>query len=227
LNLVLKLSGHLISDGNRINHQLIADYAKLLRDLYGGKGKWVVVVGGGEIARRYVDAARSLGADEVMCDEVAILVTRANARLVAACLGDIAQQRIPTSTEELRELATNGKIVVMGGLQPGQSTVAVAALAASVIKAERLIVATDVDGIYTADPKVDPHAKLLPCISLSELSKMIAELPQTAGKYPLIDNLAIAILQRSKITCVYLNGRKLEDVKRAIMGENVGTLVVP
>jgi uridylate kinase len=100
-------------------------------------------------------------------------------------------------------------------------------LAASVIRAERLIVTTDVDGIYTSDPKVDPCAKPLPRISLSELSKMVAGLPQTAGKYPLIDNLAIAILQRSRIPCVYLNGRKLEDVKKAIMGENVGTLVVP
>jgi uridylate kinase len=63
--LVLKLSGHLVSGGDGINHQLIADYARLLRELYVGKGKWIVVVGGGEIARRYVDAARSLGADEV------------------------------------------------------------------------------------------------------------------------------------------------------------------
>jgi len=225
--LVLKLSGHLVSSGDRINYQLIADYAKLLRELYDGKSKWVVVVGGGDVARRYVDAARALGADEVMCDEVATIITRANARLMATCLGNIAQQRIPTSTEELRELATDGKIVVMGGLQPGQSTIAVAALAASVIKAERLIITTDVDGIYTSDPKVDPNAKPLPRVLLSELSKMVAELPQTAGKYPLIDNLAIAILQRSKIPCLYLNGRKLEDVKKAMMGENVGTLVIP
>ncbi|MEM0090700.1 MAG: UMP kinase [Nitrososphaerota archaeon] len=227
MNLVLKLSGHLVSSGDRINYQLIADYAKLLRELYDGKSKWVVVVGGGDVARRYVDAARALGADEVMCDEVATIITRANARLMATCLGNIAQQRIPTSTEELRELATDGKIVVMGGLQPGQSTIAVAALAASVIKAERLIITTDVDGIYTSDPKVDPNAKPLPRVLLSELSKMVAELPQTAGKYPLIDNLAIAILQRSKIPCLYLNGRKLEDVKKAMMGENVGTLVMP
>ncbi|MEM1708578.1 MAG: UMP kinase [Nitrososphaerota archaeon] len=225
--MVLKLSGHLVSSGDRINYQLIADYAKLLRELYDGKSKWVVVVGGGDVARRYVDAARALGADEVMCDEVATIITRANARLMATCLGNIAQQRIPTSTEELRELATDGKIVVMGGLQPGQSTIAVAALAASVIKAERLIITTDVDGIYTSDPKVDPNAKPLPRVLLSELSKMVAELPQTAGKYPLIDNLAIAILQRSKIPCLYLNGRKLEDVKKAMMGENVGTLVMP
>lgn len=225
--MVLKLSGHLVSSGDRINYQLIADYAKLLRELYDGKSKWVVVVGGGDVARRYVDAARALGADEVMCDEVATIITRANARLMATCLGNIAQQRIPTSTEELRELATDGKIVVMGGLQPGQSTIAVAALAASVIKAERLIITTDVDGIYTSDPKVDPNAKPLPKVLLSELSKMVAELPQTAGKYPLIDNLAIAILQRSKIPCLYLNGRKLEDVKKAMMGENVGTLVMP
>ncbi len=227
MNLVLKLSGHLVSSDGKINHQLIADYAKLLREVYDSKGKWVVVVGGGEVARRYVEAARAIGADEVMCDEVAILITRANARLMAACLGNLAQQRIPTSTEELRELAIDGKIVVMGGLQPGQSTVAVSALAASVIKAERLIITTDVDGIYTSDPKVDPSAKPLPQISLSELSKMVAELPQTAGKYPLIDNLAISILQRSKMPCLYLNGRKLENVRKAIMGENVGTLVVP
>lgn len=227
LNIVLKIGGHLISSFNSIDHTMVMKYAELLRETYDRRSKWVIVVGGGEIARRYVDAMRALNADEVMCDEVAIMITKANAKLFVAALGDLAEQKIPSSTEELRELVGHGRIIVMGGIQPGQSTIAVAALAASTIKADRLIVATDVEGIYTSDPKIDPSARLLKQVSIPMLKEIVAKLPQTAGKYPLIDNLAISIIERSRIPCIYVNGKSIDVVRRAIMGEDVGTLILP
>ena len=54
-----------------------------------------------------------------------------------------------------------GRIVVMGGVAVGQTTDAVAALLAEYVRADRLIVATSVDGVYTADPEKDPDAKKL------------------------------------------------------------------
>ncbi|MCD6592373.1 MAG: UMP kinase [Thaumarchaeota archaeon] len=225
-NLVIKLGGHLISTQRGINLDLLKAYASLLSSLYSG-GRWCIIVGGGEEARRYIQAARSLGLSESLCDSIAVKITRIHARILAALIGEKAYQEIPESLEEIIEYASLGRIVVAGGLQPAQSTTAVAALAAEALKAEKLIIATDVDGVYTSDPKKDPDAKLLEKVTLSKLEEILSESPHVAGEYKLIDMLALKILRRSKIRTIVLNGNKPENLEKAIRGEKIGTLITP
>jgi len=224
LNIVVKIGGHLISTRDGINVDLFKRYSRLFSEIYDG-GRWCIVVGGGEEARRYVKAARSLGVNESICDLIAVKVTRINALLLASLLGERAIQKIPESLEELIQYSSRGKIVVMGGLQPGQSTIAVSALAAEAINADKLIVATDVDGIYTDDPKLNPDARLLEEVTLSQLMKIVEKTSHKAGEYKLIDMVAYKVLSRSHIQTIYLNGMDPENVRRAIMGERVGTLI--
>ena len=225
-NLVIKLGGHLISTLRGINLNLLKAYASLLSSLYSG-GRWCIIVGGGEEARRYIQAARNLGLSESLCDSIAVKITRIHARILAALIGEKAYQEIPESLEEIIEYASLGRIVVAGGLQPAQSTTAVAALAAEALKAEKLIIATDVDGVYTSDPKKDPDAKLLEKVTLSKLEEILSESPHVAGEYKLIDMLALKILRRSKIRTIVLNGNKPENLEKAIRGEKIGTLITP
>ena len=224
MNIVVKIGGHLISTRDGINIDLFERYSKLFSEIYDG-GRWCIVVGGGEEARRYVRAARSLGVNESICDLIAVKVTRINALLLASLLGERAIQKIPESLEELIQYSSRGRIVVMGGLQPGQSTIAVSALAAEAINADKLIVATDVDGIYTDDPKLNPDARLLEEVTLSQLMKIVEKTSHKAGEYKLIDMVAYKVLSRSHIQTIYLNGMDPENVRRAIMGERVGTLI--
>jgi len=224
LNIVVKIGGHLISTRDGINIDLFKRYSRLFSEIYDG-GRWCIVVGGGEEARRYVKAARSLGVNESICDLIAVKVTRINALLLASLLGERAIQKIPESLEELIQYSSRGRIVVMGGLQPGQSTIAVSALAAEAINADKLIVATDVDGIYTDDPKLNPDARLLEEVTLSQLMKIVEKTSHKAGEYKLIDMVAYKVLSRSHIQTIYLNGIDPENVRRAIMGERVGTLI--
>ena len=224
MNIVVKIGGHLISTRDGINIDLFKRYSKLFSEIYDG-GRWCIVVGGGEEARRYVKAARALGINESICDLIAVKVTRINALLLASLLGERALQRVPESLEELIQYSSRGKIVVMGGLQPGQSTIAVSALAAEAINADKLIVATDVDGIYTDDPKLNPNARLLEEVTLSQLMKIVEKTSHKAGEYKLIDMVAYKVLSRSHIQTIYLNGIDPENVRRAIMGERVGTLI--
>ncbi len=225
-NLVIKLGGHLISTQRGINLNLLKAYASLLSGLYSG-GRWCIIVGGGEEARRYIQAARNLGLSESLCDSIAVKITRIHARILAALIGEKAYQEIPESLEEIIEYASLGRIVVAGGLQPAQSTTAVAALAAEALKAEKLIIATDVDGVYTSDPKKDPDAKLLEKVTLSKLEEILSESSHVAGGYKLIDMLALKILRRSKIRTIVLNGNKPENLEKAIRGEKIGTLITP
>ena len=224
MNIVVKIGGHLISTKDGINIDLLKKYSRLLSEIYDG-GRWCVVIGGGEEARRYVDAARDMGINESICDLIAVKVTRINALLLASLLGEKAVQRIPESLEELIQYSSKGRIIVMGGLQPGQSTIAVSALAAEAINADKLIVATDVDGIYTDDPKLNPKARLLEEVTLSRLMKIVEKTSHRAGEYKLIDMVAYKILSRSNIQTIYLNGKDPENVRKAIMGEKIGTLI--
>ena len=224
MNIVIKIGGHLISTKDGINTELFKKYSRLLSETY-DRGRWCIVVGGGEEARKYVRAARDLGINESICDLIAVKVTRINALLLASILGEKAVQRIPESLEELIQYSSKGRIVVMGGLQPGQSTIAVSALAAEAINADKLIVATDVDGIYTDDPKLNPKARLLEEVTLSQLMKIVDKTSHRAGEYKLIDMVAYKVLSRSKIQTIYLNGRHPENIRKAIMGEKVGTLI--
>ena len=224
MNIVVKIGGHLISTKDGINTDLFKKYSRLLSEIYDG-GRWCIVIGGGEEARRYVDAARDLGINESICDLMAVKVTRINALLLASLLGEKAVQRIPESLEELIQYSSKGRIIVMGGLQPGQSTIAVSALAAEAINADKLIVATDVDGIYTDDPKLNPEARLLEEVTLSRLMKIVEKTSHRAGEYKLIDMVAYKILSRSNIQTIYLNGKDPENVRKAIMGEKIGTLI--
>ena len=224
MNIVVKIGGHLISTKDGINTDLFKKYSRLLSEIYDG-GRWCIVIGGGEEARRYVDAARDMGINESICDLIAVKVTRINALLLASLLGEKAVQRIPESLEELIQYSSKGRIIVMGGLQPGQSTIAVSALAAEAINADKLIVATDVDGIYTDDPKLNPEARLLEEVTLSRLMKIVEKTSHRAGEYKLIDMVAYKILSRSSIQTIYLNGKDPENVRKAIMGEKIGTLI--
>ena len=226
MRIVVKLGGHLISTLSGIRTGYLREFASLISELYDGD-RWCVVVGGGAEARKYVSAARELGLNESICDLIAVKITRIHARLLSSAIAENACQAIPETLEQLVQYSSLGKIVVSGGLQPAQSTTAVAALAAEAINADKLVIATDVDGVYTADPKLDPNAKPLEEVTLSKLKEVLGESSHLAGEYKLIDSLALKVLERSRIPAVVLNGNDLDNIRKAIQGEKAGTLIKP
>lgn len=186
----------------------------------------VVVAGGGENARTYIGVARKLGAEESTCDLIGIQITRANAELMRLALGPFASSKIPSNLSDLPHLAGSGKAVVMGGLQPGQSTNAVAALAAEITRSELLVNGTDVDGVYTEDPKKNPKAKLLRSVDAEKLLTWAMAGEVFAGRYELLDPLAIKIMQRAKIPTRFVSLDNPENILSALHGKEIGTKVV-
>jgi uridylate kinase len=185
----------------------------------------VLVAGGGETARRYIMAGRKLGIDESMLDDLGLRAARLNAELLAGGLGDLAYPTIPENMDRAAEAYATGKIVVVGGFHPGHSTNAVAALTAERVHANLFVNATDVDGVYTADPDKDGNARKLNRVTPPQLRKMFGEGQMKAGTYELLDLLAVNIIERSKIKTVILKCEP-SAINKAIKGEPVGTLVV-
>jgi uridylate kinase len=186
----------------------------------------VLVVGGGDLSRDYISVARKLGADWSECDQVGIDFTRINARLFIIGLGDAAFPRVATDLGKLAEFYSSGRAVVMGGLTPGHSTDAVSALAAEVTGADLFLRTLAVEGVYDKDPKGSRDAKKLETVTLEGLRRLAGASGEEAGKYELIDHVAVNILARSRIPTVFLDGRDPQNLLRAIRGENVGTRLI-
>jgi len=223
LKAVIKLGGFAFSFEEK--HPLVEEYVKLFKELL-GQYHFVVVTGGGPIARYYIKAAREMGVPESLCDHLGILASRLNARLLVDGLGEYAFPEVPTTIDELKHYFASGKIVAMGGLTPGHSTNAVAAIAAETIQADQFINATDVDGVYTADPSKDPNAKKLDEVTIDRLTQILSKGDITAGAYDLMDPLALRIIARSKIPTIIVNGRAPDNVLKALRNESTGTRVL-
>jgi uridylate kinase len=221
---VVKLGGALFR--REPNVTALKEMGKALAGFVGAANQLVLVAGGGENARTYIGTARKLGGDESTCDLLGIQITRANAELVRLALGSVASSKIPTTLSDLPHFVGSGKAVVMGGLQPGQSTNAVAALAAEITRAEILVNGTDVEGVYSEDPKKNPEAKLIRSVHVDKLLAWAMGGEVFAGRYELLDPLAIKIMQRARIPTRFVSLREPGNILAALQGKDIGTKVV-
>jgi uridylate kinase len=185
-----------------------------------------VVVGGGGEARRYITVARNLGIDEGTSDEIGILITRLNANLLIAALGERAYPKVAESHAEAKKYAESNKIVVMGGITPGQTTDAVAAVLSERVGASVFINVTSVDGIYSSDPNKDKKAKRFETLTPQQLLEIVGGTALTAGSNTVLDIVAARVVERSHIPLIVLDGSDPENLSRAILsGEFHGTVV--
>lgn len=185
----------------------------------------VVVAGGGKVARHYISAARSFGSDEASLDIIGIEVSRLNARLMILALGNQAYPAVPKDLEQVSKAVTANRIVVTGGLHPGQSTNATAALIAEKVKAYKFLNATDVNGIYDSDPNKNKDAKLFNEITVKKCIDLLGSEDSAAGGYDLIDIVALKVIERSKIPTVVLKSDPAV-IKNAISRSTVGTRII-
>lgn len=226
---VLKIGGSLIFDDDvAVKKEKVSDFIELIKK---SKNKVdCVVVGGGKVARIYINAYRDLKDNQAIQDELGIKVSRLNALLLASLVGaDIAYQGVPESIEELVKVKSMvpDKIVFLGGMEIGQSTTSVACQAAESLEAGALVIGTDVDGIYTADPDKDPGAKKLDEVTLEEVAKILklsSAGNQAAGEYRIFDNVSLGIITRSNIPIRIVLG-DIPTLESALSGKKVGTLI--
>ncbi|MGM0771707.1 MAG: UMP kinase [Halobacteriota archaeon] len=213
---VLSVGGSILAKDLDPEH--FAAYASALREL-GKEHQLVVVTGGGVAARNYIDVAREVGANEVVCDFIGIDITRLNAQLLIAALGKDAYPEPPTSYKEAESAIASGKIVVMGGVIPGQTTDAVSAVLAEYLNADMMVIATSVDGVYSSDPREDPDAKKYDVMSAKELVSVVISTEMKAGSKSPVDPLASKIIERCNIDTIVMDGTNPEDVLQVILQE--------
>ncbi|MFH0849064.1 MAG: UMP kinase [archaeon] len=224
MNIAVKLGGFVFKE--KLEPTVVKSFAAVLRQLHERGHRLVVVAGGGANARSYIEAARSLGANEAICDLLGIYSSRLNARILIVAIGEpAAYPEVPSTVEGMQEFFSSGKIVVMGGLQPAHSTDAVAAIVAEAIASDCFIKVTDAPGVCTKDPSKYPDAKKLDQIHVDRLLELVSATPVSAGAYELIDPVAVRVIQRSRLRTSIIPGDNPRNILRAVNEENVGTKI--
>ncbi|HKW43264.1 MAG TPA: UMP kinase, partial [Thermoplasmata archaeon] len=185
---VVSLGGSVLVPGENDAHHLRA-LSLLLGDL-SKRAKLFVVTGGGRIARYYIETGRAVGIGERTLDEFGIAVTRLNGRLLAATLAGRANRDPVTSYAEAVRLARRYPIVIMAGTRPGHTTDRVSASLARFVRATRIVNATSVDGVYTADPKKNRDAKLIERMQFADLIRIAGRGHVAAGPSIVFDPVA-------------------------------------
>jgi uridylate kinase len=226
MRVVVSIGGSVLAPG--LDPERVEGFADALHELSDEGCELGAVVGGGSVARQYIQAARELSANEFQLDELGIGVTRLNARLLIAAMGYGVQRTPATTYEEAGEAVRRGDTTVMGGITPGQTTDAVAAALAEYVDAELLVFATSADGVYTADPETDDGAEQLSQLTPAELVDIIAPMDRGAGASAPVDLLAAKLIERSGLRTIVLDGTNPEAVVDAVLhGEHTGTDIVP
>ena len=223
MRVVLRIGGSVVA--SPVNTELMSKYADLLRTLKEQCHEVAVVVGGGSLAREFIAIAKNLRLDEQAQDEIAISVSRLFAQLFLKKLGEMGCRKVALALDDAAECLSEGKIMVMGGLKPGITTDAVAALVAERVKADLLVKGTDQDGVYNKDPQRHADAVKLDHLSFDDLSNVFSESKHKAGMHQIIDPEAVKILKREHMKLIVVNGFKPENILAAVNGEKVGTAI--
>lgn len=202
--------------------EVVEGYAKVVSDLNYEGHSVGVVVGGGPISREYIRSAAQMGLSPYQQDTIAIHASRLNARLVAMKLGGVSS--VPTSIDGMLQRLARNRVAVMGGLRPGITTDTVAAFVAQRWHADLLVKASDQNGIYSADPRVNKKAKKLDRISFEKMKEILGG-DHKPGIHSIVDPVAVSQLFESRVKLVVLNGSDPRGVAKAVHGEKIGTLV--
>ena len=225
MRVVISIGGSVLAPG--LEADRVEAHADTIDGLVDAGHEVAAIVGGGDVARQYINTARDLGATEYDLDTLGIDVTRLNARLLITALERSAAPEPAESHEDARASLRRGEGAVMGGTVPGHTTDAVAALLAEMVEADLLVYATSVPGVFSADPNENETAEQYDRLTASELVDVISSIQIAAGSNAPIDLLATKIIERSGLRAVVLDGTTPSRIADAVAGDVDGTEVVP
>jgi uridylate kinase len=221
--IVIKLSGSIFNFETDFN--LVNDYINVIKkinEIY----QPLIITGGGKIARFYINLSRSLGFDESGLDLIGIQVSHLNAKLLISGLGDLCFPLTPQNLDEISTAVLTNKIVITGGLYPGQSTNATSALIAEKINAVKFFNATDVDGIFNLDPRTHTDATMYESIGVKECIRILKVENSMAGTYDLMDLISLKVIERSRLPTVVFKS-SVDNLKKIILDHvKMGTEII-
>jgi len=227
---LLKLSGEALM-GDRpfgLDEAVVSTIAAEIAEVHRLGVQVAIVVGGGNIIRGVTASTR--GIDRVTADNMGMLATVINALALQDALEKLDVATRTQTAIEIRAVAEplirrrairhleKGRVVIFaaGTGNPFFTTDSAAALRANEIRADVLLKATKVDGVYSADPKRHPDARLIPEITYQQVLEQDLKI---------MDAAAISLCRDNDLSIVVFDLTRAGNIRRVVCGERVGSLV--
>ncbi|MBX4212503.1 UMP kinase [Candidatus Pacearchaeota archaeon] len=220
---VISLGGSLIVP-EKIDFRFLHQFKKTIEK--NKKYRFVIVCGGGVIARKYISALKYEGKSEYELSLAGIRATRMNALFMMQFFGKGANKSLPRDMEDVKHEISKNKIVICGALRytPDSTSDSTAARLANHLKTE-FINMTNVKGLYSSNPAEDKNAKFIPYESWEKFEKRALAIPHTPGQHFVLDQQASVIIREHRIK-TYIIGKQISNLDKILAGKKfIGTLI--
>lgn len=225
--IVLKLGGSLIVPNGGLNISYIKKFYTFIRKQVADKNRrFFIFIGGGLLSRRYRDAGAEVTGHELTIDDLdwlGIHATRLNAHLFRTIFRDLAHPIIINDYEVVYK--PTKPIVIAAGWKPGWSTDYDAVILAQDYNVKTVIKMSNTNYIFDKDPHKFGEAKPIEKLSWKKYRSMVGN-KWVPGKHAPFDPIASRLASELALKVIYLNGKDLENLEKAIDGKHFqGTVI--
>jgi uridylate kinase len=223
--IVMSVGGSLIVP-NTIDTTFLTNL-KTLVDSHTSQGRrFIIIAGGGRTARNYQEAAAAvsnLASDDL--DWMGIHATRLNGHLLRTIFRDSAYRVMITNPDEILDVPHSEKVVIASGYRPGSSTDLRAVQIATLIGAKTVINLSNIDYVYTADPRTNPDAIKIETITWPDFRALIPKEWDPGLSSP-FDPIAAKEAESNNIEVAIINGNHPDALTDYLAGKQfIGTKI--
>jgi len=229
---VISLGGSIIAPEG-VDSGFLAQFASLVYETLDADRdrRYIIVTGGGAPARVWQQAYKAAASacprvGQVLDEEadwIGVSATRLNAQLLRAIFSEVCPDPVVTDPTSVRDFA--GRVLVASGWKPGFSTDNDAILLAENFAASQVINLSNIEKVYTADPKTDKSAKPIDAISWPDFRKIVGDTWKPGANVP-FDPVASRRAQLAGIKVICAAGKDLQNLRAILSGKPfVGTTI--
>jgi len=216
---VISLGGSIVAPGG-VDVEFLKSFTRTIGGLISedDKRRFILVVGGGGPARAWQNAYRDVCGDSARDEEadwIGVMATRLNAQLVRAILSQWCNQDVVTDPSRAEQMT--GKVLIAAGWKPGFSSDYDAVILAERFNAKTVINLSNIEKVYTADPKLDPAARPLDRVSWDDFRAMVGD-DWVPGKNVPFDPIASRHAQKIGVKVICAAGRDMVNLEKIIGG---------
>ena len=223
---LLSVGGSLVVP-DEIDTGFIGRFYETIVERIGDGCSFVLVVGGGKTARRYINGAGQIHhIEDEDKDWLGIHATRMNAHFLRTVFREFAFPKINTNPHDLEDfLHVKEPILVAGGWRPGFSTDYIAVLLAEYLGFSSLLNLSNVDGVYDRNPKEYTDATRFESLSWKEYRALIGDVWRPGMNVP-FDPIASKLAEEKGFSVTVMDGAGTENLRRVLLGERgIGTVL--
>lgn len=224
--IVMSVGGSLIVP-DQIDTTFLSSLRELIEEEATISGRrFIIITGGGRTARKYADSAKEVSElDNEDLDWLGIHATRLNGHLLRTIFKDIAHPVMITNPDDILDVPKSAKLIVGAGYRPGSSSDLQAIRIASRVHAKRMVNLSNIDYVYTSDPKQDKNAEKIEDITWEEFRKLIPEKWDPGLSSP-FDPVAAKEAQALNIEVACIDGGNMDSLKKYLSGDTfIGTRI--